>query len=704
MSDVTLRMYQFLSTQEDWMTTADKNSDGVIIKEEFRSYMLDSDFDWQSLDAYDTSKSEEANQKDIINNFWKTIDTEKGGKAVSKSGKTTRLKNTNSLGKKELETMELKIAVYEQVGLFCKDIEAPNCVTNEQRWKESVQEGICNKIENEFIKSGKTLEDLQAYLEEISPLIQNKATADYCYQEYIVEAGSELIQKYGYAYGDDKSLKSIIDNYINEHLTADSEPEDIQNEIEEIIDAYIATIDEGIGDTSILAEYGYDVDTNPKINYLQETVIRSNAKNNIVNYLQTLSNNGENLYSNYQQTFDSAIEDFLTRTLKSAKYDDFDSLAELSGADFAQEKEFKSAYNVAVTEDLFKSIDLYNAVKENISEVFANKIFKVSEDGKHISYALMKGEFKAYENIYKQAIEKAKNGELGDLQNNGISSVVDYVTKEIKSHITDFYGSDWGDMSLGDLKVTYEILEDAAFENEDIKALRKAALQYCKAVSSKNIGLANAIEQILGKTYVQFMTEAKNSSDIRTAMQKVVAKVMEMGDASTFELLDSSWGDLKETIYMAEGTTGEGTSFQLKPEFKDRTVDPSRITYECDNSDIMTVNDSGLVQLNSSAKCGSYDATVTIKCDGVVGTKKVHVEVKTEKEIKEIAESKGRSSADYTWCAVYQGCRQFFDHLGLKTVGTVIGAVAGGIAAGAVAVAKGIASAAKSVWKFITSW
>ena len=51
-------------------------------------------------------------------------------------------------------------------------------------------------------------------MEEQSPIIEAKATADYCANDYLNTEMSTLVKDYGYAYADDATLQGIIDSYI----------------------------------------------------------------------------------------------------------------------------------------------------------------------------------------------------------------------------------------------------------------------------------------------------------------------------------------------------------------------------------------------------------------------------------------------------------------------------------------------------------
>ena len=67
MSNDISRVYQFLAKQGNWISAADTNGDGAIIKTEFRNFM-EENFEWDG-------ETSDAGKNDLINSFWNTIDT-----------------------------------------------------------------------------------------------------------------------------------------------------------------------------------------------------------------------------------------------------------------------------------------------------------------------------------------------------------------------------------------------------------------------------------------------------------------------------------------------------------------------------------------------------------------------------------------------------------------------------------------------------
>lgn len=130
--------------------------------------------------------------------------------------------------------MEDRIEMYEILNEFTSQLTAPSVVGDGANWKKSVSEGLGALIEP-YIKNGGTPEDLPAYLAEQAPLIEAKATADYCANEYLAEIMGDVNKEYGYTYGSDQTLQGMINSYI-QSMTEGGDAETIQQTVQGIID------------------------------------------------------------------------------------------------------------------------------------------------------------------------------------------------------------------------------------------------------------------------------------------------------------------------------------------------------------------------------------------------------------------------------------------------------------------------------------
>ena len=295
MSNDVSRVYQFLANLGDWKTKADKNGDGTIIKSEFRTFM-EGNFEWDG-------ETTDAGKNDLINSFWKAIDTNQSGKI---SG--TRYKNKNALDSKEINAMQDRIAIYESLNTYVADIQAPNEISDKAGWKKSISASLANTTET-LIKQGVTADTLAEELDKIIENVKNKTTADYCANEYLNTSMKDVVKQYGYAYADDATLKGIIDNFVN-NLPEDSDSASIKQTVEEIVDAYMATATgDGSEDISILEQYGYTPDNNTAMNDLQKSIV----KTKLTEALADLKNEAD--YKNNSALYDTAINEYIEAML-----------------------------------------------------------------------------------------------------------------------------------------------------------------------------------------------------------------------------------------------------------------------------------------------------------------------------------------------------------------------------------------------------
>ena len=155
-SDIS-KVYLFLSERPNWKTEMDTDKDGTILKAECRDF-LTANFDWASLEGWN---GESSKQTDLINDFWKSIDTTKTGDMTG-----TIFKNKNALDSNEITNMNNKIEMYEILNDYTSTLSAPSVISNSIGWKQIVKQNLTNLTET-FIKNGGIKEDLLAYLESM---------------------------------------------------------------------------------------------------------------------------------------------------------------------------------------------------------------------------------------------------------------------------------------------------------------------------------------------------------------------------------------------------------------------------------------------------------------------------------------------------------------------------------------------------------
>lgn len=583
MSNDVSRVYQFLANLGDWKTKADKNSDGTIIKSEFSSFM-EENYDWNG-------ETTDAGKNDLINSFWKAIDTNQGGKI---SG--TRYKNKNALDSKEINAMQDRIAVYEKLNEYVADIQAPNEISDKAGWKKSISASLANTTET-LIKQGVTADTLAEELDKIIENVKNKTTADYCANEYLNTSMKDVVKQYGYAYADDATLKGIIDNFVN-NLPEDSDSASIKQTVEEIIDAYMATATgDGSEDISILEQYGYTPSNSTAMNDLQKSIV----KTKLTEALADLKNEAD--YKNNSALYDTAINEYIDSILNDKTYGDYtNNTIEYSLQAFKDSETGKTLTKTIEVKNLFNSDEFKASLTDKLSSSFADRIS-----------GLMKGEISAYDDIQAQALEKAKNGDFDTNGTLDTQKAIDWIVEQMTQRLTEFYPNGLNDMSLTDLGTMYDKLVESAKANEDAASIKTAALSYCNAVAKKSTKLAEAVKDIFGSSYSTEINKL-TTPEIEAKMTDLKAKVEEIGDPSTFTV--SNWQGVADEVTMLSDAS---KSYQISCTIKNGTndIDPSRIGYKA------IVNGSaGTASIDSEGKL-----TVTGKSSSGYITVKIYATV-----------------------------------------------------------------------------
>ena len=594
-NDVSSKVYLFLAKQGDWATAADKNGDGTVIKSEFRQYM-ENNYEWNGEDA--SAKS------DLINQFWKEIDTKQSGKLNKK------LNNKGALDKNEINTMNNKIQMYEILNNFTSNsIEVPSVVQDRTNWKKSVAESLANKVDA-YINSNKSADDLEAYLQEISPEIERKATADYCANQYLNTEMKDIVKEYGYSYADDSTLQGMIDNYISQ-LSANSgeipSDEEINETVINIINEYLSTAGLKDSDGFDLSQYGYTANDNSPLNDLQKSIIKSNLQKN----LQDISKESD--YETYKSLYDDAINQFIESKLADGKFADFATLQNYGIAEFENSDNYKSVKKAVSVKAYIDSADFKSAISSAVSSAFADRISNV-----------MTGEVPAYDTLISDIMTKAQNGEFDNADGSlNTEKMQKYIIEQVKSNIAEFYPNGLGDMSLDDLSTMYDALVEAAREKNDAAKVKEAAISYCQAVSKKSTTLAQAVKDVFGAGYAATINQML-SGEIDSKMTELKAKVNEIGDIAQIKTsgnAETLWNGINDTYSV---TTSSTASIQLNRAFNynGNIITSDRITYSSNNSCVSIDASTGVATINGNV-AGTYQAKIVAMVDGEEVTSKI---------------------------------------------------------------------------------
>lgn len=252
------KVYQFLANIGDWKTKADKNGDGTVIKSEFCSFM-ENNYEWDGTPS-------DVDKNDLINSFWKAIDTKQGGKLNG-----TRYYNKNALDSNEEDAINAKVQCYDTLNTFVKDnvklTDAPSGVSTSQ-WKASITEGLTTVVE-EFLKNKSTdainkaiaSGELTTLLEKQLPISKGRATADYYAMNLTKSYKSQLGNFDVYS---DPIFKELLDKYVKSNFpdgaSTETMPTDdtIKTNVENMVKAYLATAGVGDGNIKDLEEDPYN--------------------------------------------------------------------------------------------------------------------------------------------------------------------------------------------------------------------------------------------------------------------------------------------------------------------------------------------------------------------------------------------------------------------------------------------------------------
>ena len=457
MSNEIQRVYQFLSQQGDWVSKADKNGDGNITKNEFRNFM-EEDFEWNGEDK--------SAKDDLINQFWAKVDTNRARSYVSGS-KTVM--NINALDSKELSALESRIEMQEILDDYTSGLSCPNVVSNSAKnWKEDVVAELQTLLEN-YIAEGGAKENLATYLETNAQFVENKVTAEYCAAEYLNEVMPELNKEYGYAFGSDKSLDNIINNYV-QNLPEGITPEEMKSTLTEIIDAYLATAGLKEANGIDLSAYGYEVDENTPLNDLQKSVAEAKLTEYIAqssdavfdNLFSGLTLSSDAAKANFKESLNTALKDAKTNFVESLKYNDFQNLD-------AKLKEFDIAAHVT---DNMKT-EVYKEYLSDIADNLVNQLADRLAEGVSPSGSIFgKRDSKSDRAIFGFSLYNPEIGRFS-LDNDTISELMSDLNKNIATFINNFVSSG-ADMSTFETKLKLFLEEYLMGGNSNAAAVESA--------------------------------------------------------------------------------------------------------------------------------------------------------------------------------------------------------------------------------------
>ncbi|MBO5738871.1 hypothetical protein J6R97_05980, partial [bacterium] len=311
MSNVNLNiMYKFLATfggnGKGWEEVADADNNQAITYGEFDKFTMSNQDDIFSQGNEDCDTVDEL--KDLINAFWNTVDTKRTGYV----GKTD-VRNKFALDDNEMKNIERNVERYNILSNFINNQTQPSFLSGNygKIWKEMLEEKLGALLEASNLSG----DELKNYLAQEYPRIAQECTAECSKMQYMDQlVKGDLFDDYReyYQYGSDETLNNLIQSYI-EGLTEIKSPEEINNDIKAIINAYLAQAGINVEGDSLynLEALGYQANV---LNDLQKAVLMPE----MIEALWT------NEYEGYEDQFNKAVEKFIDEMGKNGE--SFDSI------------------------------------------------------------------------------------------------------------------------------------------------------------------------------------------------------------------------------------------------------------------------------------------------------------------------------------------------------------------------------------------
>lgn len=647
MSNDISKVYQFLSTIGDWKTNADKDGDGIIVKKEMRSFLQENYF--ENYSGWDGTAPTENQKNDIINQFWKSIDT-------NQVGKVGRYKNKNALDSTEQETTNMKVQCYEKLNDFVKEnvkiTDAPSGISSSQ-WKASITEGLTEALEN-FLKNktaeqiSKALEsgELDAILQKQLPLSKGRATADYYALNLAGQYKSELGNFDIYS---DPVFKELLDKYIDSKFPDGADPDslpttdEIKADIEKFVKAYLATANIGDGNIKDLEEepFGYRQGNEDYLTALQKNQAKIKLNEQISSSYEAMfeevfaginlsASDKANLKSQLASTIETAKDTFIN-SLKYSDWANLDTkLQEFKLSDYVntdmknsvltsyyteQAKAYISTYDVAAAMGKTLSTDVIASIKTALNGHVSGWVstfvaagsasgeFETYLNGKITEYlssdavsALIKAE--EDKKITEQAETlKAAASSLTDVSENVKSNNLSEIIGGNATLHTEFGMDNNGNIVFEQQKTTnaYNTLYNRIKTEINKTEAGKAALE---TLGGENV-LKKLVQAAWIDTYNDYRSSESNNaaafvSKVLDNFQKIMKKLSTNPEYLTVYTSRTSYADTSLTnnlIHYNTNTTGGGDE---------------RIVYD---GEIKTESD-GTIHLSRSGEDADYQTTM----------------------------------------------------------------------------------------------
>lgn len=249
-NDFTIgKMYQFIheynngGAYDSWVTAADANGDGTLIKSEFEQWIAEELPYWNGLEASEV--------RGTLNEFWYGLDINRSAKEI----KGTRLNDLNALSNDEVKRMERIVQEMEEYNELLSQLEGPKNLNPENRikWVHEMKEALGDNLDA-WIQGGANpsysiWEEYEKLVLEITPAIavddmQIDYNALFNYYNYDITTSSDkevlvtLLEDYlvgkltniandykeqgGFAYGTVDQVETFVEQFMAEAFLDDN--------------------------------------------------------------------------------------------------------------------------------------------------------------------------------------------------------------------------------------------------------------------------------------------------------------------------------------------------------------------------------------------------------------------------------------------------------------------------------------------------
>lgn len=349
------RIYQFLNNHKKWQDEADTIvKDGIIVKSEFKSYMLGNLTGWNGNETRESGN-------DLLNKFWDSIDVNSVGRSNEVNGA-----NKGALDHNELNAMRRNLLISDHLRDHIKDLQdqIPADIKADagirDRFNESFKASLLNNAINDSeiqaafdpnVDYDTNLDARQEFFAKIDECLQKymqdsirKTYADCCKDMAIEKIGKNLginlETEFGYNAKQDETLNNLIEAYISRILNnPDVSTDEIKSAIDTLVNDYLnlaglgnnttptGVFRDSLGQKIPAEQMATDVDrlryfgvSTSGLNNLQIKVLSKDLTDAITQAIGNDTNSeAYKIYTDYKNEVDARIPDYVNENIDATK-------------------------------------------------------------------------------------------------------------------------------------------------------------------------------------------------------------------------------------------------------------------------------------------------------------------------------------------------------------------------------------------------